>query len=147
MFSSLKREFKMGGRPYRLARSKEIVGQVARLEEGRSHVRLLADMSNTQQSHLAGAATMLGAGGIATAIGITLGVAVPVAMIPAALGFLTGFALARRRRGQVEETQIAMEQVLDRLERNEISFRRLADREKPGTLERLASEIRKNFGV
>ncbi|MEE8573144.1 MAG: hypothetical protein V3T20_07755 [Gemmatimonadota bacterium] len=147
MFSSLKREFKMGGRPYRLAHSREIVGQVAPLEPGRSHVRLLADMSNTRQSHLVGAATVAGAGGIATAIGITLGVALPVAMIPLGLGLLTGFAVARRRRGQVEQVQTAMEQVLDRLEHGEISPPSPSDESRPSTLERLAREIRKNLGV
>jgi len=147
MFSSLKREFKVGGRPYRLARSMEIVGQVAPLEQGRSHVRLLADMSNTRKSHLAGAVTMAGAGGIATAIGITLGVALPVTLIPLALGLLTGFAVARRRRGQVEQVQTAMEQVLDRLEHGEISPPPEEDRSKPSTLERIAGEIRRNLGV
>ena len=147
VFSSLKREFKIGGRPYRLARSKEIVGQVAPLEQGRSHVRLLADLTNTRQSHIAGAATMAGAGGIATAIGLTLGVALPVALIPLGLGLLTGFAVARRRRGQVEEVQTALEQVLDRLEHGEISPPSAADQQQPSTLERIATEIRKNLGV
>ncbi len=145
VFSSLKRELSVGGRPYRLARSREIIGQVAPLEEGRSHVRLLADLSNTRQSHLAGAVTMAGAGGIATAIGITLGVALPVALIPVGLGLLTGFAVARRRRGQVEEVQTALEQVLDRLEHGEIAPP--SDSPRPSTLERIASEIRKNLGL
>jgi hypothetical protein len=97
---------------------------------------------------LVGAATVAGAGGIATAIGITLGVALPVAMIPLGLGLLTGFAFARRRRGQVEQVQTAMEQVLDRLEHGEISPPSPpSDESRPSTLERLAREIRKNLGV
>jgi hypothetical protein len=147
MFSSLKREFKMGGRPYRLASSKEIIGQVAPLEPGRSHVRLLANMANTRQSHLAGAATVAGTGGVATAIGITLGVALPIALIPLGLGLLTGFAVARRRRGQVEKVQTALEQVLDRLEHGEIAPPSKSGGSKPSTLERIAGEIRKNLGV
>jgi hypothetical protein len=147
MFSSLKREFKVGGRPYRLARSKEIVAQIAPLEEGRSHVRLLADLSNTRQSHLLGAATMLGAGGITTAIGVTLGVALPVALIPLGLGLMTGFAIARRRRGQVEEVHTALEQVLDRLEHGEISPPRESNGGQASTFERIAGEIRKNLGI
>ena len=147
MFSSLKREFKVGGRSYRLARAREIVGQVVSLDDDRSHVRLLADLSNTRRSHLAGAATMAGSGAIATAIGATLGVALPVAFIPVVLGLLTGFAIARRRRSQVEQVHTALEQVLDRLEHGEIAPPDDAHSRRPGTLERIADEIRRNLGV
>ena len=90
---------------------------------------------------------MVGIGGIATVIGITLSVALPVAFIPLGLGLLTGFAIARRRRGQVEEIHTAMEQVLDRLEHGEIAPPAISDGSRPSTLERIASEIRKNLGV
>jgi hypothetical protein len=146
MFSSIKREFRVGGRSYRLARAKEIVGEVATLDPGHSHVQLSADLTNTRRSHLAGAATVAGAGGIATAIGVTLGVALPIALIPVGLGLLAGLAIARRRRSQVEQTQVALEQVLDRLQHREIPAGR-AQLGRVGTIERIANEIKKTLGT
>lgn len=147
MFSSLRREFKLGGRPYRLASSEEIVGQVVALEEGWSHVRLLADLSNTRRSRLAGAATLAGAGAVAATIGLTLSVALPVALLPVGLGLLAGFAVARGRRGQVEEVHVALEQVLDRLERGEIALPPKTPKSGATAIERIAGEIRKNLGL
>lgn len=146
MFSSIKREFKVGGRPYRLARAKEIVGTVTELEPGRSHVQLSADLSNTRRSHLAGAATLTGIGSLATVIGVTLGVALPVALIPVGLGALAGLAIARHRRSRVEETHVALEQVLDRLEHGEIPRSTKPALGGVGTIKRIADELKKTLG-
>ncbi len=146
MFSSIKRELRVGGRAYRLAQAREIVGQVSPLDGGRCHVQLLADLANTRRSRLTGATTLAGSGAVATTIGLALGVMVPVALLPAGIGLVAGTALARKRMGQVEQMQVSLEQVLDRLEHGEIS----ADRpgaDRGGTIERLASEIRRNLGV
>jgi hypothetical protein len=145
MFSSIRREFNVGGRAYRLARAREIVGQVSPLEGGRCHVQLLADLSNTRRSYLSGAATLAGSGAIATTIGLTLGVMVPVALLPVGIGLAAGTVLARRRMSKVEQMHVSLEQVLDRLEHGEID---LADGEAKsgGTIERLAGEIRRNLG-
>jgi len=145
VFSSLKRELKVGGRPYRLARAKEIVGRVTRLEDGRAHVQLLADLSNTRRSHLAGGATLGGLGAVATAVGLTIGVALPVALIPLGLGALLGAMVARRRYSQVERVHVALEQVLDRLEHEEVKLPRGPER--TGALERIAGEIRRGLGM
>ena len=145
MFSSIRREFKVGGRAYRLARAREIVGQVSPLDEGRCHVQLLADLSNSRRSHLGGAATLAGSGAIATTIGLTLGVMLPVAVLPVGVGLIAGMALARKRLTQVEQMHVSLEQVLDRLEHGEIDT--TAGRLKAGgTIERLAGEIRRNLG-
>ncbi len=145
MFSSIRRELKVGGRPYRLAHAREIVGQVSPLEGGRCHVQLLADLSNTRRSHLSGAATLAGGGAIATTIGLTLGVMLPVAVLPAGVGLVVGMALARKRLGQVEQMQVSLEQVLDRLEHGEIEAA-AGPAKSGGTIERLAGEIRRNLG-
>jgi hypothetical protein len=147
VFSSLKRELKVGGRPYRLARAKEIVGRVTRLEDGRAHVQLLADLSNTRRSHLAGGATLGGLGAVATAVGLTLGVALPVALIPLGLGALLGTMVARRRYSQVERVHVALEQVLDRLEHEEVKLPGGPDGQRTGALERIAGEIRRSLGM
>jgi hypothetical protein len=145
VFSSVKRELRVGGRPYRLARAREIVGQVSPLDGGRCHVQLLADLTNTRRSHLTGATTLAGSGAVATTIGLALGVMVPVALLPAGIGLVAGAALARKRMGQIEQIQVSLEQVLDRLEHGEIAA------EDPnrtrGTMDRITTEIRRNLGI
>ena len=147
VLSSLKREFKMGGRSYQLSRAKEIVGQVVQVEEGRAHVRLVADLSNTRRAHLSSAATVAGAGTIASLIGVTIGVMLPVALVPVGLGLLTGFAVARRRRGTMERMQVSLEQVLDRLEHGEIETQPRVEGPRQSAFVRIADEIRKTFGA
>jgi hypothetical protein len=147
VFSSIRREFKVGGRPYRLARAKEVVGQVTRLEEGRAHVRLLADLSNTRQSHLAAATTLAGVGAVASAIGLVLSVALPVALIPVGLGAVLGTMVARRRMGQVERVQVALEQVIDRLEHGEVRAPEGPRGPRSSAFGRIADEIKKSLGI
>lgn len=147
VFSSVKRELRVGGRPYRLARAKEVVGRVTRLEDGRAHVQLLADLSNTRRSHLTGAATLGGLGVLGTAVGLTLGVALPVALIPIGLGALLATMVARRRYSQVERVHVALEQVLDRLEHEEVKLPGGSDSQRMGALERITSEIRRGLGI
>jgi len=146
MFSSVRRSLQIGGRSYELSRAKEIVGQVVPLEEGRCHVRLMADLSNTRSSHLVGGASLAGAGAVATAVGVTLNVMLPVALIPTALGGLLGFFAARQRRSQLERVQVALEQVLDRLEHGEIDTTPKLQGPRPSAFVRIADEIRKTFG-
>ncbi len=147
VFSSVKRELKVGGRPYRLARAKEVVGRVTRLDDGTAHVQLLADLSNTRRSHLTGAATLGSLGAAGTAIGLTIGVALPVALIPLGLGALLGTMVARRRYSQVERVHVALEQVLDRLEHEEVKLTGGSEGRPMGTLERITSEIRRGLGI
>lgn len=147
MFSSLKRGFKVGGRDYVLATAKEVVGRVSRVDDARCHVYLVADMSNTRTSHLGGGATMLGLGTVTTLIGLTLSVAVPVAIVPAALGGLAGFAIARHRRTELERVQVALEQVIDRIEHGEIKVPPKLTGLRPSAFGRIADEIRRSLGA
>ncbi|KPJ98001.1 MAG: hypothetical protein AMS20_16535 [Gemmatimonas sp. SG8_28] len=146
MMASLKRGLEVGGRPYRLARAREIIGQVSRLDDTTCLVQLLADLSNTRRGHLGGAATLAGSGAVATTIGITLGVMLPIALLPAGIGLVAGAALARRRIGHVEQLQVSLEQVLDRLEHGEVRPDGSGGRGL-GTFERLAREIRRSLGT
>ena len=143
-FSSIKRELGMGGRTYALAKAREISAQVVGVDDA-SHIQLVADLDNTRRAHLHGGATLVGAGGIATVIGVTLGVAAPIAAIPVAAGVIAGFLIARGRRRRLEQVQVAMEQVLDRLEQKEI---RLPSKDAgANSLRRIAGEIKKNLGI
>jgi hypothetical protein len=148
MFSTLRREFRAGGRPYRLAQAREVIGQVARLDDARAHVRLVADVGNTRQRSINGGVTLTGLGAAASGIGLVLNVMVPVALIPTALGLASGWALVRRRISQLEQVHVALEQVLDRLEHGDIVLP--SDRPsgpRPSAFVRIAEEIRRSLGT
>jgi len=147
VLSSLKRGFKVGGHDYVLATAKEIVGRVVPVDDVRCDVSLVADLSNTRQKHLGGAVTMFGVGGVTSIVGVTLSVAVPIALIPLAIGGVTGFAIARHRRSELERVQVALEQVLDRLEHGDIRVKPQLSGPRFSAFGRIAEEIRRNLGV
>ena len=148
--ASMKRGLGVGGRKYALSRAKEVFGKVDKLEEGWCHVTLRADLSNTRRIRLAGSGTFFASGAALTTIAVVLAVATPVAVIPAVAGAAGAVAIARSNRSQIETVQVAMEQVLDRLERSEIIVPKEAPKAKPEDLmKRLTSEIKqigKNLG-
>ncbi|MGH7537585.1 MAG: hypothetical protein ACREMF_03040 [Gemmatimonadales bacterium] len=144
-FASMQRGFKTGGRSYALARAVEVAGQVTPLESGFCHVRLAADVRNLRQARIGSAAGLLSAGAVGTAVSITLGVMLPVALLPAAL-FTTGaIPVLTGHRGQNEKIQVALEQVLDRLERGEIRPEHALPGPRASAFVRIADEIRKQF--
>jgi hypothetical protein len=144
--ASLKRSLRAGGRSYELARAREIAGQVVDLGGGRVHVRLIADLRNTRRDHLAGAAGFAITGSGLTAVALTLGVAASVAVLPLPLALLVGFGIARARRSEIERMQVALEQVLDRLEHKEIDLPNQVQGQQNPFL-RIAEEVRKQLGA
>lgn len=144
--ASLKRSLGSGGRRYLLARADEVATTVLAVDDARCHVQLIADLGNTRRERLGGAATMVVLGAAATGVGLALGVMEVVAAVPAGLGVLGGSAVARGRYGEVERMQVALEQVLDRLEHGEIRVPRKASAEE-NPIGRLADEFRRTFGI
>ncbi len=143
VLASLKRSLGVGGRRYALARVKEILGRVEQLEDQWCHVTLVADLSNTRTERVAGGAAFLTSGAALTTIAVVLGVAAAVAVLPAVAGVAGGLAIARSHRSQVERVQVAMEQVLDGLERDEITLPTDSPYGQTGSLvKRLTAEIR-----
>lgn len=142
--ASLRRSIGVGGKRYTLARAQEIVTRVVPVDTDRAHVRILADLRNTRREHLGGATGTAVTGTVLTAVAITLGFALPIALTPVPLGLALGFWLARARRGKLEQTQTALEQILDRLEHGEIE---IPPRPEPpqNPLARIASEIRRQL--
>ena len=144
--ASLKRAFGSRGRRYVLARAREVAGQVAALDAERCHVQLVADLRNAFQEQWTGAG-VLGASGVAgTGVALAVGVMAPVAAIPAVLCGLLAFGVARRQRQRVEETLVALEQVLDRLEHGEDAPRAVGG-SSTNPLLRAAEEIRGTPGA
>ena len=120
-FDTVRRGLNVGGRGYALARAHEVSATVVPVDGDRSLVRLDADLG-THRSAVAGqGATLAGLGAISTGVAVVLGVLVPVAVVPAVAGGIVGYFQARSRHAAtLARTQLALEQVLDRLERGEL---------------------------
>jgi hypothetical protein len=120
----IKRAFKPGGRDFALSHAFEVAATVIALDETRSHVVLDADF-RTRRSRVSWQVTGgIGLGGLAT--GALLFTALPavVAAAPvvgmAALGIVGGRQLQARA---ITRAQLALEQLLDRLERGDLKRR------------------------
>jgi hypothetical protein len=119
---------RIGGWRFDLQHASEIAATVIPVDEKRVTVRLDADVSRTRNERLEqGAGVAVGgvaSGGVVAALASVAHFAVvaivPIAAVPVAVGLIGGYALARRHRETVERTQLALDQVLDRLEHGEI---------------------------
>lgn len=148
-FASIQRAL-AGKRRYSLANAAEISAQVVQLEPGFCLVRLEADIREQRTKRVSGATILavLGWGMTAAAMLIAppLALAQALTLVPGIGLTLAGGLAARTHRGANERLQLALEQVLDRLERGEI--RAVPDQPAlPGaqTFVRIAEEVRKAF--
>jgi hypothetical protein len=149
-FASIQRAL-AGKRRYSLASAGEITAQVIQLEPGFCLVRLEADIRQQRTKRISGATVMSvigwGLTGSAMLIAPPLALAQALTLVPA-LGLTIGGAMvARTHRGANERLAVALEQVLDRLERGEV---RSASGQGalpgvPQTFARIAEEVRKAF--
>ncbi len=120
----VKRALSVGGRDYALSRAFEIAATVIPVDETRVLVNLEADYRNlisslTNQTLASGVLGVAAAGSLAV-----MGVAVAIAAAPVVV--LTGAAFAGSRALQhrvVNRGHLALEQLLDRLERGEFQRR------------------------
>lgn len=137
----------LGGRRYVLARAGEVVGQVTTLEPGWCYVTLTANLSSNRNAYLAGSAGTAVIGGTTTTVALVLGTMAPVAVLPAGLGIAIAVAILRSRRTVVDRVQVALEQILDSLERGELRSGRSSPPGTPGALlTNLRDEVRKHLG-
>ena len=113
---SIRRGFNIGGRGYYLSRADDVAATVLPAEEGKAMVRLDAKLGETRGRHVAGSASALAGGVAVTGIFAILGVVLPVALIPAAVAVPGAWAISRGHVKTLERAQLALEQVLDRLE-------------------------------
>jgi hypothetical protein len=138
----MKRGFGVGGKSYQLARAFDVAVIVTPLEAGFCHVELVADIGPTRQGFVGGAAALSGTVSALAIVAGALGapVAVPVVAVVAALA--SGATIARAHRNVADRMQLALEQVLDRLEHGEIRLRHQPDAPRPSPLLRIADEVR-----
>ncbi len=119
MATEFRRILNVGGHGYRLARAEEVSATVIAVDAERSIVRLDASLANVRSQRLTGGAGVIASGGVATGILLALGVMAAVAALPVAAGVVAGYFVARSHGPQVAGAQLALEQMLDRLERGE----------------------------
>ena len=124
----LKRALRAGGRDYALSRAFEVAATTIAVDDTRVHVALEADFRT--QRRMAVSQTFGGAvvGAAATASLLVVGAIPVIALVPVVLGPALGYTGARAVNGHVvTRAQLALEQLLDRLERGEISRRNGAE--------------------
>ncbi len=126
VFAELDRSLRGNHAATTLTRASEVAVTVSAIGDGRTAVRLDADISQLRTSRrisgLVTAAVGLGLGMVPVVLGSVLA---PLTMLPLFLGFATipvlgmgfaGWAILKGHRKQAERAQLALEQLLDRLE-------------------------------
>jgi hypothetical protein len=124
IFAGLARSFNFGGRGYALTRAAEVAATATPVDKTRTLVALDAGLEEHRGRLATGAAVATGAGLAVAGVGAVIVVvpAVVVAMGVVALGVVPTAALTISRRVQssaVSRGQLALEQLLDHLERGD----------------------------
>ena len=120
---NIRRGFNIGGRGYHLSRADDVAATVVPAESGRVMVRLDATLAEARGRRLAGSTGTIVSGAAVTGIAVVLGVMLPVALVPALIALPGAWAIARGHSETVHRAQLALEQVLDRLEYGELDAR------------------------
>jgi hypothetical protein len=148
-FAEMKRGFGVGGRPYHLAKKAgDVTVAVTQLEPGYCHVALEADVSDARAAAATGGGAA--AGGLAlVAAGLfalpveAVGSFALLALLPLGGAALAPVLAARAFRRRAATVQLALEQVLDRLERGEIKPQHRREPAPLFPIGRIAEEIRR----
>ena len=126
---NLQRGFNFRGKTYELVVASEVAASVAAIDAQQTLVRIDADLGAARRRSTVGSGVVAG-GGVASASAIvglatlfpegSLLIGGVVGAVWAGSGVLIASAIARRQRRKVSRVQLALEQILDRLERDEI---------------------------
>lgn len=120
-FDTLRRGLNVGGRGYVLSRAHEVSATVVSVDAERVLVRLDADFRSHRSAVAGQGAALVGFGAVSSGAAVLLGVLLPVALVPAVAAGAIGYYQARSRHARtLTRAQLALEQVLDRLERGEL---------------------------
>lgn len=151
-FAEMKRGFGVGGRSYELAKAKDVTVAVTQLEPGFCHVEMTADLVPTRNGSATGAAAsagVLGLVGVGTlALSGPFALLLSIASVPFVGAVMAPVLTVKAYRTRAARVQLALEQVLDRLEHGEIKPRHKIERsgiEDLGSqlFGRVSTEIRK----
>lgn len=128
LFGKIRRTVNLSGRGYHLVDATQVSATVMAVDGTRVVARLDADVSASRSKRVGMGGLVVGAGGVAGALvgfglvvaHLPLLIAAGAALLPFALGTAGGYRLARSHRTLLSGVQLALEQVLDRLEHGEI---------------------------
>ena len=126
VFADLDRSLRGNQAAATLSRAAEVSVTVSAIGDGRTAVRLDADLTNLRRNRRNGSIAMGVTGVVLGTVPVVLGATLaPIAMLPLFLLFGTtplvgmsvgGWAMAKGHRKQAERAHLAIEQLLDRLE-------------------------------
>jgi hypothetical protein len=120
LVAGIQRALNIRGRGYPLARAAEVAATTTPVDANRTLVALDASLTGHREKMVIQTAAVSGIGVAATAVGVVLAVAVPVAVIPAVIIPGPVLWLSRRMHASaVARGQLALEQLLDHLERGD----------------------------
>jgi len=133
LFGKLRRTVNLSGHAFYLVDAAQVSATVLPVDSTRVVVRLDADIHQSRARRVGGGSVLVVAGG---AVGALLGlglviahlpilIAAGAAVLPFAGGTAGGYKIARSHRTVLSGVQLALEQVLDRLEHGELSRPRL----------------------
>lgn len=129
LFGKLKRTVNISGRGYYLVDASQVSATVLPVDGNRVVIRLDADIHQSRAKRVGVGGLMVGAGGVAAGL-VGLGlvvahlpliIAAGAAVLPFAGGTAGGYKIARGHRKVLSSVQLALEQILDRLEHGEFS--------------------------
>jgi len=129
LFGKLRRTVNLSGHAYYLVDARQVSATVLPVDSTRVVVRLDADIHQSRARRVGLGGLLVGAGGVfGGLLGLALVVAhLPIliaagaAMLPLAGGTAGAYKVARSHRGVLSGVQLALEQVLDRLEHGEFT--------------------------
>ena len=140
IFGKIKKGMNLGGRGYHLMDAGQVSGTVLPVDGERVVVRLDADLHSSRSRRIWSGGALAGVGGVASAViglglviaHIPLIIAAASAVLPFAGSTFAAYQIARSHRTVLASVQLALEQVLDRLEHGEM-------RKSAGLLDAIAS--------
>ena len=118
--TEIRRALNIGGRGYHLSRAHEVAATAVAVDAERVLVRLEANLANVRLQRIASGGVVTGSGALTSGVLVALGFFPALALLPAAAALGGGYILARSHTPLVARAQLALEQVLDRLERGEM---------------------------
>ena len=129
IIAAIRRGVNAGGRGYHLMRATQVSATVLPVDERRVVVRLDADLTPLRKTRLEIGALLAGGGLLGAAgVGFALTIAsVPFVLaavlgaVPLAVGGAAGYYVVGTHRSLLASAQLALEQILDRLEHRELT--------------------------
>jgi hypothetical protein len=117
--ANLSRALDLSGRGYHLTRADEVAATAIPVDDGRTLVRMQASLHALRRGNIAGGSFLAAMGAVGTGFLLLVGAAPVIAATPLVLFAALGWLAARGHRRARLRAQICLEQVLDRLERDE----------------------------